>query len=484
MKTGAAYIRVSTGDQLEFSPESQLKAVRKYAHEHCISIPEKFIFTDEGISGRSAEKRPAFQKMITLAKSKPKPFDVILLWKFSRFARSREDSIVYKSMLRKQCGIDVISVSEQIGEDKTAILIEALLEAMDEYYSLNLAGEVRRGMNEKFSRGGVVSQPPFGYKMDQGIFVPDKIRCETVKFIFSSFLAGESIRKIAENLNSLGIKTRNGNKFENRTIEYILTNPVYTGKLRRSKNGRNPHDRFHQDIDNLLLSEGKHVPIIDSETFEAVQKKIFETKRLYTKHVHKNSADYMLKGLVHCGNCGSTMSLASSLGGLQCCNYSKGVCKVSHFVSLNKLNRAVISRLNTDLNGYTFIIEKTDMHYKKTSGELSILWDLFKKEEKKLVRIKEAFESGIYSSDEYIQSKQNIITSISLLKSRINGINSASKQIHTDTIIPKSKYSIDIISNSELSESTKNIILRSFIDRIIFIKSNSSIRIYYKNTSQ
>ena len=81
-------------------------------------------------------------QMIGIAKSKPTPFSSILVWKFSRFARNREDSIVYKSMLRKQCGIDVVSISEQLGEDKTSILIEALLEAMDEYYSINLAEEV------------------------------------------------------------------------------------------------------------------------------------------------------------------------------------------------------------------------------------------------------------------------------------------------------------------------------------------------------
>ena len=173
MQTAAAYIRVSTDDQIEYSPDSQIKAIRKYAKDHDMILPEEFIFVDEGISGRKADKRPSFQRMIGTAKIKPKPFDVILLWKFSRFARNRQDSIVYKSMLRKQCGIDVVSISEQLGDDNTSILIEALIEAMDEYYSLNLAEEVKRGMTEKFSRGGVVSQPPYGYMMKDGIFAPD-----------------------------------------------------------------------------------------------------------------------------------------------------------------------------------------------------------------------------------------------------------------------------------------------------------------------
>ena len=132
MKIAAAYIRVSTDGQLEYSPDSQLKVVRDYAQKNGMLLPESFIFQEEeGISGKQAEKRPAFMRMVGMAKQKPKPFDCILLWKFSRFARSRRDSIVYKTMLRKQLGIDVISVTEQLGDDKLSLLLEAVIEAMD-----------------------------------------------------------------------------------------------------------------------------------------------------------------------------------------------------------------------------------------------------------------------------------------------------------------------------------------------------------------
>ena len=137
---------------MEFSPDSQLRSIQAYALNHHIELLPAHIYLDEGISGRNASKRPAFLQMIANAKKKPHPFDLILLWKFSRFARNRQDSIFYKSMLRRECGIDVISITEPLSPDPTSILIEALLEAMDEYYSVNLAQEVRRGMNEKFRR--------------------------------------------------------------------------------------------------------------------------------------------------------------------------------------------------------------------------------------------------------------------------------------------------------------------------------------------
>lgn len=125
LRIGAAYIRVSTDDQLEYSPESQLDKIRAYAKAHDIIVPEEYVFMEEeGRSGRSTKKRTEFNRMIGTAKCKPKPFDVVLLWKFSRFARSREDSILYKSMLRRDLGIEVVSVSEPIGEDKMSILID------------------------------------------------------------------------------------------------------------------------------------------------------------------------------------------------------------------------------------------------------------------------------------------------------------------------------------------------------------------------
>ncbi len=65
------------------------------------------------------KKRPEFQKMIALAKQPSHPIDVILVWKFSRFARNQEESIVYKSMLKKD-NVDVISVSEPLIEDSLA----------------------------------------------------------------------------------------------------------------------------------------------------------------------------------------------------------------------------------------------------------------------------------------------------------------------------------------------------------------------------
>ena len=266
--TVAAYIRVSTEDQIEFSPDSQRKALLSYAEKNNMYLPNEFIFVDEGISGKTTTKRPSFNKMIGLAKSSPKPFDAILVWKYSRFARNREDSIVYKSMLRKELGINVISISENVGDDKMSIIFEAMIEAMDEYYSINLAEEVKRGMTEKAIKGGVLSIPPFGYRVNNGVYEVVPSEAVIIRKVFNDYINGKGFLSLAKELNAMGIKTHRGNLIENRTIEYWLNNPTYIGKTRWNPTGATSRDYHNQ---NVIISDGTHEAIIDEPIWQLAQ---------------------------------------------------------------------------------------------------------------------------------------------------------------------------------------------------------------------
>lgn len=483
MKTAAAYIRVSTDMQTELSPDSQLHMIRQYAEQHDIMLPNCYIFSDEGISGRKADKRPGFQQMISTAKQKPTPFDVILVWKFSRFARSREDSIVYKSMLRKQCNIEVISISEPMGEDKTSILMESMLEAMDEYYSINLAEEVRRGMEEKFRRGGVVVAPPLGYVIKDGKYEIDESRAAIVRKIFSDFLDGKGIRTIALDLNAMGFRTKRGNKFDNRNIEYIITNPMYIGKLRYSPNHKCTTAHKYIPTADTIEIEGTHEHIIDDAAFEEAQKRMAEIKSRYAKY-HRQRAEgeteYFFRGIVRCSGCGATLTQVAKGQGLQCHNFSRGQCNVSHYISFNKLKGAVISVMSEDAKG------NSDIKYvgrPKVSGPQSIdgiLQDQITKEQKRLERIKAAYEDGIDTLEEYKENKTKIQKNIEMLKSRLSDSTAESKAIDLEAYRHKIAEALEILKTPDISPSKFNEALYSLIDRIIFDRKKTEIQIYYK----
>ena len=219
MKVGALYIRVSTDDQVEYSPDAQIRLGLEYAKKNNIIVPKKYIYQDDGISGRHAKNRPAFQELIATAKSEEHPIDVIIVWKFSRFARNQEEAIVYKNLLRKS-KIDVVSVSEPIPDGVIGDLVERIFEWMDEYYSINLSGEVMRGMTERARKGQYNSSPPLGYKMVDGapVIVPEQ--AEIVTKIFNWYVNdGMSFFDIAKKLNAWDLKL---NAMENFKTEPLL----------------------------------------------------------------------------------------------------------------------------------------------------------------------------------------------------------------------------------------------------------------------
>ena len=475
MKIAAAYVRVSTDDQLEYSPDSQLEKIQEYAKKNDMILPEEFIFReDEGISGKVAKKRPEFMRMIGTAKKKPKPFDVIIVWKFSRFARNRQDSIVYKSMLRKQCGIDIVSVTEQIGDDKMSIIVEAMIEAMDEYYSINLAEEVRRGMNEKVSRGEPVTPPAFGYLIKDKKYCIDPDTAPLVKMIFQNYIDGMGFRTIAGKLNTMGIRTKRGGLWENRTVEYILRNPVYIGKIRW-----NPKHKTRRDFDdpNIVIADGSHEHLLDDETWEKAQERLMKNKMMYGKAAGRtNAAIIMLQGLVKCSNCGNTLSRSAG-NSMQCTAYAHGKCDVSHGILISRLEEMVLASVEVNLRSGGLILtqkQSQQQEYEAEAAEKQIV-----RERQKLTRVKEAYENGVDSLDEYRVNKQKITERIEQLQAK----KPVSKVPDQDVLIKKfrsaHKDTMKQLRDPNISAEGKNRILRTFVDKIVFDRMKSQVQIYY-----
>ena len=478
MKIAAAYIRVSTEDQIEYSPESQRKALYAYAKTHDMTIPEEFVFADEGISGRST-KRPAFQRMIGTAKLKPTPFEVILVWKFSRFARNREDSIVYKSMLRKQCGIEVVSISEPVGEDKTSILIEALLEAMDEYYSINLAEEVVRGMSEKARRGGTLGKLAFGYRSEHGSVVIDEEAATIVRKIYHDFDAGIPVKRIAAELNDCGILTSGGRKWEGRGVEYLLRNPFYIGTTHWTpEKVKGKHAETISD--QTIVTEHTHPAIIEKEQFDRCQERIAENKRRYIYKEHSmHGKMFALKGLVRCSACGSTL-VSGGNQGVQCHMYAKGACKQSHFITKARLDQIVIAQLEEDFRNGSASLQVD--HQQEQPAVDDVMSDqAIARLQMQLTRVKEAYAAGIDTIEEYKENKERILARIEAVRQkskprRIVRISQEQLRKHRELIA-------DCIAlyKSEASEETKNETLKSIIHSVIFNSETKKITIRYRS---
>lgn len=483
LKIGAAYVRVSDERQDEYSPDSQLKKIREYAAKDGYLIPDEYVFYDDGISGKSAKRRDDFNRMIAIAKEKTHPFDVIYVWKFSRFARNQEESMVYKNLLRKK-GVSVVSVSEPIPEGHFGTLIERIIEWMDEFYLVNLGTEVMRGMTEKVTRGEAVIPAPFGYINGEKTFVPDEEggTADIVREIFERYANGEKQREIAILLGQRGVRTRRGNLPENRWIDYILHNPCYIGKVRWTPDGLRAVSKRDYHNDKIMIIDGLHQPLISMELWDKVQKMLdFQTKSHPKYAKRQQPINYMLKGLVRCGACNGPIAMSSSVSGkaktrtLQCCNYSRGSCHTSHSITVPKIEKALIEGLKQAVGDKQFTIVP---NIPKASAPNQVDYDkLIAVEEKRLARAKDAYLAEIDTIEQYAQNKKEITERIDDLKARKE--KETFTEVDIDAFSKKVAGIVEFIERDDVSESAKNEALHTIIEKVVFEKAQGNLAIYF-----
>lgn len=480
MKKGAIYVRVSSEEQARegYSIDAQIKALKDYAIKNDIFLEEQYIYKDEGISGRKAEKRPAFMEMIKTAKSKPKKFDVILVHKFDRFSRNREDSIVYKSLLKKECGINVISITEHLDpDDKMSIILEAFLEAMAEYYSINLSEEVTKGQLEKHSQGEVQTNPSFGYGIKDGKLVINNAEEKIIKLIFESYaIENKSMMDIAKKVNSLGILTKRGNKFENRTIYYILNNPTYIGKLRYTPGRKNTYDF---DDPNTILSNGKHSPIITNELWDLTQLKLSKNN-IWKKP--KSRIDYSIKhwskGIIRCKECNCTL-VTSGVGKYRCNGYNKGKCSNHTTISINEAESLILGQIKRDFSEGIINNIIPNKKEKKSVNEYDLITSSIASLEEKEERIKQSYINGIDTLEEYKRNKEMLLKEKERLTTKLSMLEKPSIENHKKEIIENGKKVYEILTNDKISLEEKNDIVNKLINKVEYDQETNNLTIFY-----
>jgi DNA invertase Pin-like site-specific DNA recombinase len=228
--------------------------------------------------------------------AKKHAFQYVIVYKLDRFARNRYDSAVYKHKL-KQNGVKVLSAMESIGDNPESIILEAVLEASAEYYSVDLSQKIKRGSRDSAMKGQFVGgSVPFGYKNVDKHLVVDEEKAPIIKYVFEQYAAGVPKKDIIDELNARGWKSKVGKPFGNTAFQTALKCEKYLGILRW----------------NDVVIEGGCPALIDKDTFDKVQERISENKRTGCKNAAK--VEYFLSGKIFCGPCGSAMVGVSGKG--------------------------------------------------------------------------------------------------------------------------------------------------------------------------
>lgn len=280
------YARYSSDGQREESIEGQLRECKGYAERHNMVILGTYI--DRALSAKT-DNRPEFQKMVR--DSAKRQFDVVLVWKLDRFSRSREDSPTYRAILKRN-GVNVVSAKENISEGPEGIILEAILEGMNEYYSAELSVKVKRGQKENAlkckANGGMI---PFGYRINSDRYYEiDPLTAPIVREIFERYADGQTVVEISDKLNSRNVFATTKYKYTNKSsLHNLLKNRRYIGEYRYS---------------DMITPDGMPA-IVTQEVFDKVQARMEKNK--HKPAAMKADEEYILTTKLFCGKCGTMM---------------------------------------------------------------------------------------------------------------------------------------------------------------------------------
>lgn len=290
-KKAVIYARYSSHAQRDVSIEQQVKQCTDYAQREGLTIIA--VYSDAAMSGKT-DKRPQFQKM--MKDSTKGAFDYVIAWKSNRMGRNMLEAMINDARLMDE-GVRCIYVEEDF--DDTAAGRFALRNMMNvnQFYSENMAEDIRRGLMDNAAKCIVNVRPPFGYrKGEDGRFAIDEKTAPIVVEIFNRVLEGWSYADIAEDLNRRGIKTAYGREWNKGSFHAMIKNDMYTGVYKYSS----------------IRIEGGVPVIIDKAKFEEVQHHLTVKKNPIGRS--QNYSEYLLTGKLFCGHCREPMVGLSGTG--------------------------------------------------------------------------------------------------------------------------------------------------------------------------
>ena len=214
MKKGGLYLRVSTREQAQkkTSIEAQERALREYSKKHNIEVVEVFI--DDGYSGTKID-RPEFQRMLSCARSGM--FDVILVWKYDRFARNLIDQEITILELQK-INVAVNSVTES--DDR---LLRRVVGAVNEEEIIKTLERSKLVKEDRARQGYHLGRAPYGYDFDPDTH--ELVQNDDVDRVRELFwLHGSGDLNVSQFANNNGLTRQ--------AVYGILKNPLYRGYVK------------------------------------------------------------------------------------------------------------------------------------------------------------------------------------------------------------------------------------------------------------
>lgn len=506
------YLRLSREDEengQSMSIKNQKDYLMNYVFEKGWNIVQVYI--DDGYSGLNFN-RPAFKNMLRDIENKK--INLVITKDLSRLGRDYIDTGYYIERYFPQKKIRYIALSDGIDtfQNSSNNDMTPFKSVLNDMYAKDISKKIRAVMDTKRVNGQFIGAfAPFGYKKSEknkNQLLVDPVAAEIVKRIFSMYLNGFSLKKIACTLTDEQILTPTQYKnqvqglayvnvnakfniWRTETIKGILTNPTYIGNMTQHRSEKISYklDKFKKiSKSDWVIAENTHEPIIAQEDFKMVQQLISRKAGIFYP---SERVSHLLAGLLFCGDCKMPMTFRR-LGAKKefvciCSGYArfgKDKCQrniikeksLNEFVlsDLKKISQKVIS--DTDCFAKNFDV-KPDNSIEKQNEQIqkSVLKRL--EEIKKIIKsLYEDKVRGIISEEDFLMMSGEFNNEKESLSNQLIKTREQESCIKEDLTKEKAE---ELIKKIVSFENVSPILIGQLIERIDIYKSQKIV-IHYR----
>jgi DNA invertase Pin-like site-specific DNA recombinase len=396
----AAYARYSTSAQKVTSITDQIRNIRKLIEKEGDDLDEKFIFTDEAVSGTTEAGRDGLRQLKEAIFRRPAPVDALVVDDLSRLGRNMTESLLFQ----EDCdyfGIELITVDGLRSSNPAANLGFKLKSLIDDVYIQDLRHKTLRGLEGQVHRGFSAGGRTFGYR---SIPVPDPAgrmdsagniivlgkkpvihepEAEVVRRAYQLRLEGRSLSAIVEALATSNAPAPNPGKRAGRprgwsvsSLQYLLKNRVYRGEviygrdkfMKNRQTGKRVARRRPES--EWTVEPRPDLAIVPRDVFDRVQAmsaakngklKRGSGGRYKGSEPGRCYSPYLLSGILKCGVCGSSMVIYGGkqnenngkvYRGYQCPSRKRrgsSTCTNTLTISQGKIESAVVDEVKKKL---------------------------------------------------------------------------------------------------------------------------------------
>jgi site-specific DNA recombinase len=331
----AIYARYSSDQQSPLSIIDQVRKCSEFANQQGWLVLEPHVYKDEEMSGVGSD-RPSLQRLLEVATTVPRPFDVVLVDDTSRLSRRQTDMLGIFERL-PFAGVRIVAVSQGIDSDsEQADVLVTVHGLVDSLYVKELAKKTHRGLEGCALRGLHTGGRCYGYRSESqsgGVrLVVDEAEATVVRRIFKMCADGLSLKTIAKTLNAEGVaspRPRAGRRYATwcpSAIREMIRRERYIGRIVWNRSrfvkrpGTNKRISRPRPRGEWRVLERSELQIVSDDLWSQVQGRLAHVKEVFGRGNRTGlldrsaSSPYLLTGFLKCGLCGANLVIVTGRG--------------------------------------------------------------------------------------------------------------------------------------------------------------------------